>query len=157
VCPSRLSGDQIFDSLVHALGLDEKLLSRGAPPGGPQARRLGAVGARGLFNTQFGIDPSLPNDEVQGTIPQALFMMNSPLISSQIRAQGDTLLARLFAVYEDDDELIKLLYKRALARTPSDHELEVCREFIKEVNNRREAFEDILWSLVNSTEFMTKR
>jgi hypothetical protein len=156
VCPTRLSGDQIFDCLMNALGLDENTLAPFAA-GAPQARRFGPVGPRLFFNTQFGVDPSTPNDDVQGTIPQALFMMNSPLIGGQIRGQADTILGRLLAVYEDDQELVRLLYKRVLSRVPTDNEMNTCKAYIQEVNNRHEAFEDLLWSLLNSTEFITKR
>ncbi len=156
VCPTRLSGDQIFDSLVHALGLPENVM----PPrdaAGPGARRQGAFGFRGLFNLQFGVDPSVPTDDVQGTIPQALFLMNNPLIEQQISGGGDTMLSRWLSVYEDDEELIRLMYKRVLARAPAVSELKTAKDYIREVGNRREAMEDLLWSLVNSTEFITKR
>jgi hypothetical protein len=43
------------------------------------------------------------------------------------------------------------------AREPSEREMTICREFLGEVKNRQAAFEDILWSLLNSTEFQTKR
>ena len=36
-------------------------------------------------------------------------------------------------------------------------EREKCLQFIKKVGSRTEAFEDILWALINSTEFQTKR
>ena len=44
-----------------------------------------------------------------------------------------------------------------LVRQPSVKELHTCREYIREVDNRQEAFEDILWGLLNSTEFQSKR
>jgi hypothetical protein len=155
VCPTRLTADQIFDSLATTLGVVDNVGPLGRLPG-PQARR-GPVGMRGEISAAFGVDPSIPTDEVQGTIPQALFMINSPSLANYIRAQGDTLLGRLLPVYDNDEELIRLLYKRILARVPTDSEMKTCLEHIKEVNNRREAFEDLLWSLVNSTEFITKR
>ncbi len=159
VCPTRLSADQIFDSLATALGIDESSAFGPGPgmrPGGmgyPGAR----FGIRGLFNLQFGVDPSAPSEETQGTIPQALLLMNSPLVERQLSSGGNTLLGRLLPVYDDDAEVIGLLYKRVLARAPSDNELATCRAYIAEVGDRREAFEDVLWSLVNSTEFITKR
>jgi hypothetical protein len=155
VCPTRLTADQIFDSLATTLGVVDNVGPLGRLPG-PQARR-GPVGMRGEISAAFGVDPSTPFDEVQGTIPQALFMINSPSLANYIRAQGDTLLGRLLPVYDNDEELIRLLYKRILARVPTDTEMKTCLEHIKEVDNRREAFEDLLWSLVNSTEFITKR
>ena len=44
-----------------------------------------------------------------------------------------------------------------LARRPRPEELATCRRYIREVGDRREALEDVFWSLVNSTEFLTKR
>ena len=44
-----------------------------------------------------------------------------------------------------------------LAREPSPHEVEICREYIAEVKARPEAFEDIMWSLLNSSEFISRR
>ena len=46
----------------------------------PRARRkaIRLGGPRIAFNDLFGVDPSTPNDDVLGTIPQALFLMNSP-------------------------------------------------------------------------------
>ncbi len=49
------------------------------------------------------------------------------------------------------------LYLRTLARRPTDRELARCKEHVRSVNNRPEAYEDLLWALINSTEYQTKR
>jgi hypothetical protein len=110
-----------------------------------------------LFNFQFGIDPSIPTEDVQGTIPQALFFMNSPLLIGRMNARGDTVLARLLTESTDDEQVTRLLYKRVLSRAPTEAELQTCMSHIQEVGNRAEGFEDVLWGLINSTEFITKR
>ena len=33
----------------------------------------------------------------------------------------------------------------------------ICGRYLASVGDRREAFEDIYWSLINSTEFITRR
>ncbi len=38
---------------------------------------------------------------------------------------------------------------------PTLKEVQTCGRYIDKVGNRKEAFEDILWSLINSTEFIT--
>jgi hypothetical protein len=43
---------------------------------------------------------------------------------------------------------------RVLGREATPSELTTCLQFVKQVNQRTEAFEDILWSLVNSAEFL---
>ncbi len=105
----------------------------------------------------FKVDPSLPVDEVQGTIPQALLMMNSVLVNTFVAANGKTFLADALAKNTSDDEILLGLYERTLARRPSAEELDICRKYIQKVNNRKEALEDVFWSLINTTEFLTKR
>ncbi len=40
---------------------------------------------------------------------------------------------------------------------PTAKEVEICGRYLAAVGNRREAFEDIYWSLINTTEFVTRR
>ena len=47
-----------------------------------------AGGPRLLFDRLFGVDPSVPNEDVMGTIPQALFLMNGPLVSTAASRPG---------------------------------------------------------------------
>ena len=56
-----------------------------------------------------------------------------------------------------DDDILLGMYERTLARRPSDEEMKICRRYIQKVNNRQEALEDLFWSLINTTEFLTKR
>jgi hypothetical protein len=160
---TRLRADQIFDSLLRALGIDEQAINRGiGRVGGPGNMQLAALvrsggsPARVFFALAFGVDPSMPKGDILGTLPSALLLMNGQ-VNQAITAQGDTLLGRLLPVYENDDEVVRLLYKRALARAPTDRELATARAHIQSVGNREEAFEDLLWCLINSTEFITKR
>jgi hypothetical protein len=153
--PTRLRPDALWESLVGVLG------RMGAPP--PQARNpLANVfgqggGFEGLFKAEFDFDPSLKPDEVEGSITQALLLMNNPVINQRIRALGTNLLARILKSYPDDEAALRILYLRTLARKPTDREREKCLAYIRATHDRTEAFEDILWALINSTEFQTKR
>ncbi len=154
--PTRLRPDALWDSLVNVLG------TLGAPPGrppqGPLAALRGArTGFEGLFKLEFDFDPSLKPDEVEGSITQALLMMNSPVLHQRIQARGTNLLGRILKAYPDDDKALDILYLRTLARKPTDRERQKCRAYLQATSERAEAFEDILWALLNSTEFQTKR
>lgn len=156
--PTRLRGDQLYSAIVTALG--------GNQGRSPQQLR-GAMGGAGMygrsrnprdaFSVLFGFDPSTPQVDITGNVPQALFMMNSPMLNSQIDASGFTRLAGLLRKYEDNEDAINELYLMVLAREPSAKELAIFKEYIAEVGNRNEAFEDLMWSLMNSSEFMSKR
>jgi hypothetical protein len=41
-----------------------------------------------------------------------------------------------------------------LGRNPGDDELQWCVDYVADVPSREEAFEDILWALLNTTEFL---
>jgi len=150
--PQRLRADQIYSQISNLFGIPES----GAPAGAAARPGLMNRSPRFQFNSIFGYDPSAPRDEVAGSIPQALLLMNHNVVRQGVDARRGV-LARLLGSVKNDDELIVELYLRTLSRQPSDGELDVCRKFIREVGNRSEAFEDILWSLVNSTEFLHRR
>ena len=84
-------------------------------------------------------------------------LMNNPQINQKIRATGTNLLARILSSHPENDEAVKMVYLRTLARQPTANELARCLKHIQSVGDRAEAFEDILWALLNSTEFQTKR
>lgn len=152
--PQRLRADQLFDNVLAALGTREP--PSFGPPGGPGARFN--RGPRASFTSVFGYDPSERRDEVSGTIPQALTMMNSQFFSGLIDGKSArTGLGRMLAEIKDDKALISELYLRTLAREPSKKEIDTCLAHIASVKDRADAFEDIHWSLINSTEFLYRR
>jgi hypothetical protein len=150
-CPQRLRGDQLFNTLATVLEISDS----------PEAReryRNPASGPRGQVNQAFGYDPSILRDEIVGSIPQALFLMNSPeLARSMAGRQQNTSLGRLLAEVSDDEDLVSELYLRCLAREPKPTELATCLEHVRGGASRPDAFEDILWALVNSTEFLNRK
>jgi hypothetical protein len=156
VYPTRLRADALYQSLTGALGQMNPVGpgGLGRRPPGPFGRFLGF---EFQFKQEFNFDPSSRPEEVEGSVPQALMMMNSPQINQKIRATGTNLLARILSSYSDNDEALRVVYLRALARRPTDRELERCREHIRTAGSRDEGFEDILWALLNSAEFQTKR
>jgi hypothetical protein len=149
--PIRLASTQIFDALTWAVG------DLGAPRnrlgGGPRMQRNQSVGQ--MVETVFGFDPSSDAGEIEGSIPQALLLMNNPTIHARINAsRSDTILAKVLKSHPANDDAIRALYLRVLARHPTEAELGRCRSFLAEVKSRGEAFEDILWALINTVEFL---
>lgn len=155
-CPTKLRADQLYDAITRILGVEDL----GAPAGRTQRKMAGRYNdssARGQFRRLFGFDPSATPEEQQGNLPQALFLMNSPAIHNLIAGKGATRLAGILSKHSSNEDALRELYLLVHAREPSSQELAICGEYLKDVDNRQDAFEDILWSLLNSTEFQTRR
>jgi hypothetical protein len=157
VCPVRLRPEQVFEGLVKALGFDEndKTIPAPAPSSAPAVARH--TGLRHMVYQAFRYNPSQPQEEIRGTIPQALLMMNSVLVNTYVSAKGKTFLAEALAKKMSDDEIVVALYRRVLARGPRSYELETIRRYLRDVGDRAEGLEDVYWTLINSTEFLTRR
>ena len=156
--PQKLSGDQVFDSLVTAIELPNV-----TPPATKATNEVRfpppPKSTRDLVNEAFGADPSLCKDDACRTLNQAMLMMNSDQLQAQIDAKPDsgTVLAKLLAAESDDRAAFVKLFRRVMARLPTDTEVQVAIDHINKAGDRGAAFEDLLWSLLNSAEFTTRR
>ncbi len=159
VTPTRLRADVVFDSLIEVLGINEESLNGPARGGMMMAAgpRRAQRTERGRFDSLFGDDPSTSKEDITGNVPQALYLMNDNIVRSAVSASGTSRLGRLLRNNPDDRDALAELYLLVLAREPSRHEVEICQAHLKEVGQRNEAYEDLMWSLLNSSEFLSKR
>lgn len=155
--PTRLPAEALWQSVVTALGLPV------ATAGDPRRRMPDFPGRRApqsleaVFVNEFKFDPSVSPDEVEGGIPQALLLMNNKELNEKMKVSGANVLARLLQSHPKDEDAVKTLYLRVLSRQPSERELNKSLKFIRSTSQRAEAYEDLLWALMNSTEFLTQR
>jgi hypothetical protein len=156
-CTQRLRADQLYDAVNTALGIQERP-DRLAGGYGPAQLRGNLRSPRFQFSQAFGFDPSEPRDEIAGSIPQALLLMNAPSVNTAIDGRSTaTVLGTLLAETKDDTDVALELYLRFLAREPSDAELANVLDYVRQTGNRTQAFEDLTWCLLNSAEFLHKK
>ena len=106
----------------------------------------------------FAFDPSTPDEDVVGTIPQALFLMNAPDLNRAVEARDGSVLKEILDKHPNNDPAaLSAIYERTLARRPNAEEAKVAADYIKQVGDRKQAFEDLFWSLLNSAEFLSRR
>ena len=71
------------------------------------------------FDRLFTVDPSAANEDVMGTIPQALYLMNSPLVNSHIQARPGTVLGEIMSAAPNGRAALgRALPARAVAVSP---------------------------------------
>jgi hypothetical protein len=154
----RLRGDEVFGSLEAAIELPNY-----TPP---QATATGEFrfppppkSTRDLVNEAFGFDPSAEQSNVARTMQQAMLLMNNKQIQAQVNADpsSGTVLAKLLQDESDNDAAIGKLYLKVLARKPTTQEISLALDHLKTVGARNTAFEDVLWGLINSAEFLSRR
>jgi len=87
------------------------------------------------------------------TLAQVLLLANSDEIENKLAA-GDGRLARLFNAKTSIPDVVDELYLAAYSRMPSSDERALATGHIEGAKDQRRAAEDLLWSLLNSREFM---
>ena len=102
-------------------------------------------------------EPNAP--AVSRTMQQAMLLMNNEQIQKQIDASpgSGTMLARLVESEADYAKAVTRLYENILARKPNVEEIDLAKKHIAKVGERKAAYEDLLWSLVNGAEFLSRR
>ena len=94
---------------AEAAGLASQAVKK---PGGG----MRAAGTRVFFDRLFVVDPSAANEDVMGTIPQALWLMNSPIVSQRTQARPGTVLGEILGSAPNPRAALGTLYlARALA------------------------------------------
>jgi hypothetical protein len=147
--PQQLRADVLYNSLLAALDVSEGG-ERALRRGGGAYRKMNSP--RAQFNVTFGYDPSEPRENVTGSIPQVLAMMNSPKVSGALKANRG-MLGRLVKEIPADEDLVVELYLRTLCREPAPKELAAGKKYFAAVHDRGDAVEDLAWALLNSAEF----
>ncbi len=144
-----MTPEQLFDSLDRVVGgLRGKDAVRG---GGGQGR--GAVGPRDRFVEFFLAGAEEPNQsEYEAGIPQALRLMNNRLLTGGTAALKD--FAKPGAA---PAQVIESMYLAALSRRPTPAETAALTQYVSRAATTAEGYGDVLWAVLNSTEFMTVR
>lgn len=148
-----LSAEQIYDCLAEATRRRESANANGQFT--PFGNRFNQ--ARQAFLAKFTA-PTQEATEFQAGIPQALTMMNSTLIDQATDvAQSDILVALTDAPFLNDAQRVEVLFLAALSRYPTDDERERFVEYVESggvTSDTKRALSDVLWALLNSTEFI---
>lgn len=87
-------------------------------------------------------------------VSQVLHLMNSPEIAAKMERDGGR-IARWANEIDDDAELLDEMYLTFYSRYPTSEEREALLEHLhSSASDRRQAIEDVAWTLLNGTEFL---
>lgn len=153
--PKRLTAEVLLDAINQVTISSTEFADM---PVGTRAVQLPDQQANSYFLTVFGrpqADTACECERSQeANLAQSLHLLNSPEIQGKLtHAQGRaTLLAKDEA--RSDEEKLHELYLWVYARPPQAEELQVALAHIEKNSNKQLAYEDILWALINTKEFL---
>jgi hypothetical protein len=152
----RMAAEELLDAINFATGAAEKFPNL---PLGMRAVQLPDPGVQSPFLDIFGRPPREIACEcerqAEPNMAQALHLMNGDFVQGKIAApQGR--LAKLLAANKPEPEIVDELYLVTFSRPPTPAELAQGQALVQKAPNKKEGFEDLLWALLNSREFMLK-
>jgi hypothetical protein len=151
----RVPAEVLLDMVSQATGVPEKF---DGLPAGTRAIQLWDSKFSHYFLKTFGRPLRVTACECErGTEPgvaQVLHLLNAPELQARLSHPGGT-VAKLVRQHADDGALVDGLYLAFYSRTPTEREKAVALAHMqKRKDQRREAAEDLAWTLMNSLEFV---
>jgi hypothetical protein len=152
--PKRLPAEVLLDAIAQVSGVPTPF---GGFPTGTRAIELPDESVASTFLDTFGRpkrDTACECERVtDASLGQSLMMLNSADVQTKLATAG----GRADTLAKDprpDEEKVAELFLAAFAREPSSSETAAALAHLaKNPEKRKEAFEDIIWALVNAKEF----
>ncbi|MBT6496537.1 MAG: DUF1553 domain-containing protein [Planctomycetaceae bacterium] len=145
----QMQAEQLFDSLIVATEAHKS-----GRLNWDQAEQKRQQWMR-QFVVAFNTDENDESTTFNGTIPQALMMMNGDLIQDAVSIEKGSFLRRVLEENGPDSKKIRRLYFSALSRAPTRKEIGAATKMIRARQaDKIEAYQDLYWALLNSNEFI---
>ena len=150
-----MSPEQLFDSLLTATSAHKA--------GGDAAASSKRDQWLGQFIFAFANDEGEETSSFQGTIPQALMMMNGELMEKATGGKPGSFLANLLESASNQSRvdpkifMVNNLYLAALSRYPTRKEMGDYQEFLGAYPDTIHVLQDLFWALLNANEFVLNR
>lgn len=150
----RMAAEPLLDAIDLATGVPTKFRNL---PLGTRAIELPDAEYPDYFLKTFGKPRRASVCECERTstanLAQSLHTLNGEIIANKINhAEGR--VAKLAATGKPLEDGVTELYLATLCRRPTAAELDACRKFQVESPDLKTFYEDLMWSLLNSTQFL---
>ncbi|HLW68162.1 MAG TPA: DUF1549 and DUF1553 domain-containing protein [Gemmataceae bacterium] len=164
----RLEAEPLLDAVAQVSGVPIKFAGQSEGkravqlPGvqlQPRGKRSG-MGMTERFMKTFGKPERLLSCDCERsndtTVLQAFQMISGEMIG-KLLAEPDNRIGKLLQSGKSDGDILDELYLAALCRYPSASERQQILSRLTGAANRRTAWEDVLWALLNAKEFLLRR
>jgi hypothetical protein len=156
--PRRMQAEPLYDAINQVA---DTYVNFNGVPIRTRAVQLPDAGFNDYFLSVFGKPQAESACEcersAEANLAQSLHLLNSTDIQNKVGSSGGR--AEWMAVDKDrtDADKITELYFWAYARAPRAEELKLVNDYIDKQPNKRQAYEDVMWALFNTKEFLFVR
>ncbi|TWT94605.1 DUF1549 domain-containing protein [Stieleria varia] len=153
--PKRLTAEVLLDGIDHVTGTPSSFAGM---PAGTRAVALPDTGFDSYFLDVFGQPQAKTACECErsqdASLAQSLHLLNSKQMQDKLGSDHGR--AKRLANDSEATVAVRLdgLYWTTLSRAPTDEELNASLEYLSGRENESAAWEDLIWALVNSKEFL---
>jgi hypothetical protein len=149
-----LTAEQMLDALCLATDVPEKFKGM---PDGTRAAQLPDGEFNHAFLKTFG-QPARElacecEREADSNLAQALQLINGPTVNEKLR-KTDNRVGKALARKLSDMDTLNELYLATLSRPAAADEAKPLLEHVLQAKDKRKAWEDVHWALINSKEFL---
>jgi hypothetical protein len=149
-----LTAEQLLDAICDFTAVPEKYAGL---PAGTRAIQLPDGEVNHPFLKTFG-QPARElacecERESDGNLAQALQLINGPTVNEKVRNASNR-LGTLLASKMTEEQILSDLFFAALARAPFDDEKTIALGHLAKGTDKRKAWEDVLWAVLNTREFL---
>ena len=153
----RILAEPLLDAIDQVTGVQTKFKSL---PVGTRAIDLPDAEYPNLFLKTFAKPRRASVCECERSpdenLAQALHTLNGEILAKKI-ADKNGIVTKLIQEEKPHEEIVRELYLTALCRLPSQAEVDLSHEFLKEITEPQQCYEDLLWALINSKQFLFVR
>jgi hypothetical protein len=151
-----LSAEILLDAISQVVAVPERFSH--APAATRAAQLPGASGGMAFLKT-FGKPDRLLTCECERsestTLAQAFQMINGETVRRKLEKSSNR-IGQCLDAGRGDAEICDEIYLAALSRQPTDAEHTAVTAHLNRVSDRRKAWEDVVWALLNSKEFLLR-
>lgn len=149
-----LTAEQLLDAICTVTEVPEKFPGL---PMGTRATQLPDGEVNHPFLKTFG-QPARElacecEREGDSNLAQALQLINGPTVNEKLR-NANNRIGKLLTKKASDLDLLTDLYLATLSRPPTENDVKVSLEHVAKAQDKRKAWEDVHWALLNAKEFL---
>jgi len=153
--PRRMNAEVYADAIDQVLGTTTSFPTH---PEQTRAVSLPDTGEDNEFLKLFGKPKAETSCECErsqdGDLRQSLFLLISEQLNGKLEEKSGRAQTMATDSTRSDADKITEIYRRAFSRAPTDEELRTAVQHVTQHDDRTKAYQNLLWALINTKEFL---